>query len=486
MYPAAPTRGVCSIGIAALCLSGALATVGCASQSSRAQRDFDSGKRYFDQQKYAEASIKFQKSLKLNSGGRDAQYYLGISQFRLGDYVGAYHELQGVVDVSPAFLPARLDLADVFLAGNSPEKNREQVEAVQAVERDNPRAQLLLGRTYLAEKNAARAILEFRKAKELSPRDPSAWGLCAMAETAEKQYDAAEIDYRRALELDPDSAEAYINLSNLFGMTGRKGQVEPMLLAGKLRLPKAISLDLTLADYYYQQGRLEDIENLFAKRKTASVGSPVALATGDFWLAHNQVARAIAEYEGERQQRPDEFVDKKLVSAYITVGKIADAERLNAPLLKKHPKDVDSRAFDGAIAYFKGDFEKASQELQLVLKDDPKSLMANYYLGLTWMALEQPDRARAAFLQRVTLNDQFFHAYLKLADLAARSGDWQTVAAYGKTLVRLDRRAVEGYLALGESYLGLRDLTNAKKVLHIVGTFPNIPAQFYDCPPRLI
>ena len=485
MYSSNSKRVFSTSIIAGLCLLFTLVTGGCSSQSTRAQRYFDRGKRYFDQQKYAEASIEFQSALKRNSTLREAHYYLGLSQFRLRDYVGAYRELQGVVESAPSFLPARLDLAELFLTGNEPEKAREQVEAVQAIEAGNVAAQILLGRTYLAQKNAARAIQEFDKAKQMSPADPSVWGLSAVAEIAEKQYGAAEHDARRAIELAPYSADSYINLSNLFRMTGRISEAEAILREGMAKIPKATSLDFALADVYYQQDRFEDIEVLFTKRKTVAGGPPADLAIGDFWLAHNQMPRAIAEYEDERRQRPSDFVDRKLVSAYITVGRAADAENLNTPLLKKYPKDADLRTFDGAIAYFKNDFQKASEELQAVVRDEPKSLMANYYLGLTWMAVEQPDRARVAFLQCVSLNDQFFHAYVKLADLAGRSGDWQTVSVYGKTLLRLNPQAAEGYLALGEGFLASRDTPSAKKVLHFFGALPNVPAEFYELSAQL-
>ena len=458
----------------------AFAMTGCSSRTARAQRYFDSGKRYFDQQKYSEAAIEFQKSLKRNPDAWQATYYLGLSELRLQDYVGAYRELKAIVDSHPAFLPAHLDLAELFLVANKPDKARELVEAVQAIDPNNPRAQILFGRTFLVEKNAPRAIQEFQKAKQLSPQDPLAWGFSGVAEIAEKQYEPAEKDLRRALVLDPNSFEAYTNLSNLYRLTGRTAQVEPVLREGMVKIPKAISLDLSLADFFLQQGRLEDLETLFAQRKAAANDPQAGLIIGDFWLAHNQLPRAIAEYESERRKHPSDYVDKKLVSAYITVNRIDDAERLNAPLLKKNPKDLDLRAFDGALAYFKNDFDKASQELQLVLKDDPKSLIANYYLGLTWMAMERPDQARQAFLQCVNLNSQFFHAYLKLADLAARSGDWQSVSEYGKTLLQLDPRSPEGYLILGEGYLAKNDLASAKKLLHIFGTLPNLPAEFFE------
>jgi tetratricopeptide (TPR) repeat protein len=462
-----------------------LVVAACQSSSERAQHDFLSGRRYFDQSKFAEASIEFRKALKREPRAWEAHYYLGLADLQLHNNRAAYQEFQSVLDLQPSFIPARLDLADLLLSVGEIRKARAQVESVQETELANSRAQVLLAKTYFLERDYSRAVEEFEKAKSLSPQDASVWALAGVAKVSAKQYALAENDLHRALELDPNSAEAYVNLANLWRLSGRTNLVEALLHEGLAKVPKSLELDLALADFYLQQGRLSDIDDLFSQlKKQAADPSEVRLTLGDFWLWRGEVSRAVGEYQSARVQHPSELADKKLIAAYLSLGRVADAERLNKPLVKKNPHDLDARAFDGALAYLRNDFATAGQELQLVVKDEPQSLIANYYLGLSWLALDKPDRARDAFLQCVRLNGQFSHAYLKLAELAARAGDWKLASDYAKELLQLDPRMGDGYFLLVQAYLSSGDITKAESVLRLSRNLPE-SAEYYELAARI-
>ena len=470
----------CLTSLSALALVLALMSTGCA-RASRAQRSFESGKRYFEQQKFAEAAIEFQKSLKRNPKSWEPRYYLALSEVKLGQLQDAYRNLTAIVDLQPSFVPAHLELADLFLLNGKTEEARQQVGAVQSLDPNDARAQAILARSYLLDKDFSRSVEEFEKAKQLAPRSALVWAQSGLAKIGTKQYGPAEKDFRRALELEPENPENYQNLANLLRITSRASEVEPILKHSVDTHPKSLEFSLVLADFYYREGRLNDINNLFAGLKSRAGDFPhLNQRLGDFWIWRNEVGWAAKEFEAEQATKPSLLVQKKLIGAYLTLGRIDDAERLNKELLNKEAYDIEGHAFEGALAYFHNHFNAATEELQMVLKEEPKSLLAKYYLGLSWMALQRPEQARSAFFDCVQLNEKFLQAYLRLGDLAVATKDWQSALEYANKAIEISPRLPDGHLLMAQAYMGRGDLAKAEPIIKAAEKVPNLSSQFHE------
>ena len=471
-----------SLVIVAVLLSGACHSNG----KAAAQRYTESGMRYFDKNKFEEAALQFRNALKRDPQSWEARYHLALAELKLRHWRDAYEDLQTVTQIQPSFAPARLELGELLLSGNKIDEARAQVDAVQSNDPQNVRAQALLARVYLMQKDYPRAVAEYEKAKQLDPRDPALWAACGLAKISAKQPEQAEKDFRRALELGPDSAENYRNLANALQLLAETKEIEPLLRRAVETHPSSLEMNLILADYYYRAGRIADAEQFLGSLKSRAAEFPDLLfELGDFWMWRNEVARAVTEYEAERTKNPSLYLEKKLVSAYLTLGRTADAERLNQAILKKDSGDLEGRTFDGALAYLHHDFSAASEKLQAVLKDDPKSLMADYYLGLTWIALNKPEQAKAAFSECVRLNDQFTQAYAKLGELALAEKDWGVAAEYAKRTLQLNPQWIEGYLLLGQAYMTKGDLTTAGRIVEYARKLGSPPAELYELAAQL-
>ena len=476
----------CLVGRAMLALLFVVISTGCASRATRAQRSFEGGKRYFERQKFAEAAIEFQKSLKRNPESWESRYYLGLTQVKLGELREAYRNLNAAVELQPSFVPAHLELADLFVMGGKTEEARQQVSVAQSLDPKNARAQTVLARSYLVDKDFPRAVLEFEKAKQLSPGDALVWGQCGLAEIGTKQFALAEKDFRRALDLAPDDSENYRNLANLLRATSRSQEVEPFLRRSIEAHPKTLELNLMLADYFFQAGRQEDADRLLNNLQSrAEDFSNFNLQVGDFWMWKGEPGRAVKAFEAEHAKKADLLVQKKLISAYLALGRTNDAERLNMAVLKKDAHDLEGRAFNGALAYTRGDYSTATEQLQSVLKDDPQSLIASYYLGLSWIALDKPERAKSAFFDCVRLNDKFLQAYLRLGDLSLSAQDWQAALEYGKKAIEISPRLEDGYLLQAQAYMMKGDLNRAESILKPGEKSPDAPAGWHEALARL-
>lgn len=473
MYSNNSMRVLHSGTIAGLCLSFTLATIGCSSQNTRAQHYFDSGKRYFDQQKYAEAAIEFQKSLKGNSQSWEPRFYLAVSEIKQGRMQDGYRDLDAVIEQQPSFVPARLDLAELLMASNRAE-SQMQIDQVLSLDANNARAYLLMAKFDMMDRKYADALAKCNKAIELGSESDQIWGTCGIAALGAKKSDLAENYFRHALSASSDSPANYRNLANALILQGRGQEAEPLVKRAAEKHPDNLDFQIVLADVYFRLGRTSDVDQLFSALEERSAKFPgLFLALGDFWTWHNDVSRGAKEYETANHKNHDLTAQKKLISAYLTLNRVADAKQLDDALLQQNPQDRDGIAFRGAVAVLRNDYSAGAQLLQNVLKSDPENLLANYYLGLAWMGLNQPGRAKSAFFACVKANENFLQAYLKLAELALQAGDGKAAAEYAKESVRLDPRVMNGYLLLAQADMANHNLADAEVILKKAEQLPN-------------
>src|SRR5690349_11767707 len=74
---------------------------------------FDSGTRYFQQEKFREASIQFQNAIKVDPAYADAHYQLAQCYMKLKIWNQAFAELLRTVDLAPKNYKARIDLGNI-------------------------------------------------------------------------------------------------------------------------------------------------------------------------------------------------------------------------------------------------------------------------------------------------------------------------------------------------------------------------------------
>ena len=465
----------------------AMVLAGCAQDPAVAKaRYYESGQKYLEEQKYQEAAIEFRNALKFDPRFAEAHFRLGLTQLKLRQWAEAYRSFNTVVELQPSLIPARIHLAELLLRMKKTTEARLELGELLADHPENPAGQALLAQTYLVENDYPQAIKEFGKAMELDPQNAFLWSARGLAEMGVNQFALAEKDFWKAIELDPSSSEGHRNLATLFRLTGRHHQVEPLLQRALEANPQSIELYLSLGDFYLGQGRLEEIESLFAPLRGRASDFPGLRRTlGDFWLWRNEAERAASEYEAALAEGRDPIIRKKLVSAYLTLGRLKEAEGLNQAILKKNPTDAQGRSFRGALSYLRGDYAGAARELQAVVKDDPLSPFGYYYLGLSWLGLNKPYLARQAFFECVRLQENFFHAYKKLAELALGEGDGKGGSEYARKLVELNPRSPDGYLLLAQAHMTEGDLRRAESVLRQVSRLPSQPVELHEVAARL-
>ena len=72
--------------------------------------------------KLKEATIQFSNALKVDRNFADAHYELAKVYIKQGSMLPGYAELLRTVDLAPNNIKARIDLGNLQLAGNAPDK----------------------------------------------------------------------------------------------------------------------------------------------------------------------------------------------------------------------------------------------------------------------------------------------------------------------------------------------------------------------------
>ncbi len=455
----------------------ALAGAGCKTDPKAAARAYTaSGVRYLARKKYREAAIQFRNALQRDPSDWKARYRLAQVENRLHEWRSCYSDLQTVVAAQPDFVPARLDLAELYVAAGQSDLARQQIDRALHLDPKNVRAEIVEMKLDLSSSNLDRAEKQCAVLKQMSPSDEQVYALCGLAEIGEKRYPAAELDFRQALRLDPNSAENYQNLANLLDLEGQTAQAEALVSAGVKSHPDSLDLDLCLADLYVRHGHLAGADNLFTSLENRPKPFPGLLVTlGNFWMWRNELPRAVAEFRAAESAAPSELVEKNLASAYLTMHDIPRAERFTHAVLLRDPKDPDAQALLGALEYLQGDYPEAGAMLQAALKGNPDSILAEYYLGLTWLATGQTGRAKGAFGNCVEDNGKFLQAYVRLGQIALDSGDWRLGAEYARKVLAINSGAVDGYLLLAQADMIRGDLAEAGKIITAGEKMPHAP-----------
>ena len=167
-----------------------------------------------------------------------AWFDLGFVLNRLGradESIAAYRK--SVAAKSDVF-ESNLNLGLMLVRANNPEAERflraaTTLKPTDHIEEGQARAWLALAHL-LENKKPDEALAAYRKASELTPKDPEPHLSAGLLHERQKEFSDAETEYKQALAFDPQSSDpqtsdAAIGLTNLYMKSGRLGDAEPLL-----------------------------------------------------------------------------------------------------------------------------------------------------------------------------------------------------------------------------------------------------------------
>lgn len=388
---------------------------GCHRDPREASRKYvEKGNKYFERDKYKEASIMYRRALQEDMKNPDAYYKLGLVDLKQKRFSEAAHALQRAVQIDPKNTDGASKLADLYFASyiQNPPQRQPELEEVKSLDATLLRQDAnsydglrLKGYLALTEQKLPDAIVALEAADKVKPNQPDLVATLCQTLVANKQGDEAEAMAKRLIAAHPDYGPIYDFLAKYDARSGRAADAEQVLKLKCKNNPKNGDYLAQLAGFYLATKQTEK-ETATINQLTGSAQTiPDAyLIAGNFYLSTRQPDAALAEYHKGESAQPDRQSTYWMAEAQALAGtgKPDEAAKLVDQIIQKDSKNTDAIVMRAALRMRKNtlpDVDSAISDLQGVLaKQSDASNLAqiHFTLGRAYVIKYQLQRASAS------------------------------------------------------------------------------------------
>jgi tetratricopeptide (TPR) repeat protein len=455
----------------------------------KAQRFVDQGNKFYNRGLYKEASIMYQRALKVEKKFGEAYYRLGLTDLKLAAYGNAAQMLLRAVDLQPQNTDAIVKLADLNLLASveqkSPNRDREVAEVQELSEKLlqlNPQSfdgHRLRGQLALVNRDFPAAVKEFNAANQANPLQPDLCVSYFRALTANGQAAEAEKIARAVIEKEKKYSPMYDLLYLEYRRQNRLEDGEQLLKLKTANNPDNASYFLQLATHYYLMKRRDEMETIMSQLNDEKRFPEGHLLAGDFFFFRlREFDRAQQQYEAAIAAFPKDkaMYQKRMVELYATKGKNPEANQLLAVILKENPKDNDAVAMRAALMLTTGDRNQinlAANDLQSLVAKSPQNHLLRYNLARALIAKNDLEGARLQLEDAIKYRSDFVAARELLARLHLARRDYGKALQAAEELITVDPSNLQGHLVRSSALLQLQQLDKAHSELDFISkTYP--------------
>ena len=141
-----------------------------------------------------------------------------------------------------------------------------------------------------------------------------------------------------------------------------------------------------------------------------------------------------------------------LASAYLQVGRVADARAQLEEALRLDPRDAEAHSNLGAVLQAQGRLPDGMPHLRTAVRLKPQDDRVRFNLGNGLLAANQPDAAMREFRAAIALNPENADAHLNLALILGPRRQLDEAIAHLQRVVEIDPRNADGYQNLALAY----------------------------------
>ena len=391
-------------------------------------------------------------------------------------------------------------LAGVLVSGcaRSPEVRRDKFMAA--------------GQQYLQKKDYARAILQFRDAAQVMPKDPEVYYQLGIAYAYSRDYNMAVRSFQRTLALNPHHVGAELGISQIYAHTNNPALLKDAetrlnaLLAGPSVSPDTLN---TLALTEWQLGNhdeaIERLEEALAQSPGQLVSSVMlagaelegrdakgaeevlkkaVIAAPDSSEAHRFLGgfyhsqRKFPQAEGELRKSME--LDKKngmaaleLAEVELAMGRKAEAEEIY-----RHLATIDrfQHAF-GAYLFQQGRYEEAIGEFERLAKASPDDRQARTRLIVAYRAANRAGEAEAVLEEALKRNPKDFDALLQKCELLLARKKYSEAEVGLSQVIHIHPDSPEAHYVMAKLRQGrAEDLTYRSELMEALRLRPGLLA----------
>jgi len=196
-------------------------------------------------------------------------------------------------------------------------------------------------------------------------------------------------------------------------------------------------------------------------------------------LNRKEVTQGIEKLGAAVKMDPNNYrYHQGLGIGYAMNGQLEEAEKELLAAIAINPKDSESMNWLGSIYTDLGRFQEAHEALKKVITDSgyPTPHFAFFNLGRCMQAQDRMEEAVAAYSRSVSLNPDFYRAYISLARIYKERNDYRKALYFFRKAETGFQNEVEILFEIGHALFKLNEFEAAKTYLAQVSIlFPPPP-----------
>jgi tetratricopeptide (TPR) repeat protein len=414
---------VVSIVLCAACLFGC---------GRSARQYLDRGNQLFAAGKYDDAVLNYRNAIKKNPALGEAHYRLALALLRKGTANDAYQELNRAVTLDPKNNPAKVEFANLCLAGYVRDPKHPAIlykqaqtmaDQLTAAGGDRVEGLRLKGEIALIDNHPGIAIDSFRQALGVAPENNQVAVGLAQALFRDNQPEEGERTARRIVERNPQFGPAYETLYSYYAAQQSWDKAEELLKLWVAKNPKESGPVLRLAAFYYGRKQPDDGEKILKTMVDRQADFPQAdLLVGDFHELARKPEIALEDYrrgESRDHERQSTYQERE-ASVLAQLGRREEALKAAEAIIAKDPKNQFARALKVQLLDQLGGAQNLSTAAALagdLAKDAPANSRLQMLAGQTLIMKGDTDQAFTYFQQAAKADPRSLAAQMALARL---------------------------------------------------------------------
>ncbi len=457
---------------------------------ARAVRYVENGNKFFEREKYKEASIMYRRAVQANADPLygEAYYRMGLTFMKLSDISSAYRSFLRAVELQKDNTDALSKTADIeILAAAQGGKNgdkflsdaKERAAKLLTMKNGAYDGYRMLGQIALLRKEPAEAVTNLEKANQAKADQPPLILAYFTALVQNEQFAKAESVARELLAKHKDYAPIYDLLYVQYATRKQLPEAEAILRLKSQNNPNNAEFVLQLAVHYASMRDIPTMEKTMALLNDEKRFPNGHLSAGDFYyLRLREFDHAKEQYEAGLKAVPKDKAtyQKRLVELFAATNRNNDANKLLAEVLKDSPDDSEAIAMRAALRLTTGNRDEvnlAVNDLQSLVSKTPGNHLLHFNLARALLAKGETEPARLQLEETIKLRADFVGAHEFLARLYLSKGDSNKALQESEAILKLDARNLGGHLTRSSALLLLGQKDKAREELDfVVKTYP--------------
>ncbi len=318
------------------------------------QHYIESGDRYFQEKRYAEAALEYRNAIQKDTSSVEAHYGLALTQIAENQPSPAITTLGIVLRLRPDHPAALISLGDIYLRvvlgdPRRPQEPYEQLRTIAdkllAADPNSYDGLRFQGHLAVVDGKPAEAREFFSRADRIRPGQPQLQLALADAMARDNLPAEAEQLALAIIEKHKSFGPAYDFLQLQYLLRRRPADAERVLVRKAEDNPQAADFQLQLAGYYLVAQRPEDAEPVLQRLLADPRTFPDAqLRIGALYLRLGRGSDAQRRFEEGLRLDPARATDykKRLIRLNWAAKRKSEALEMAAELVEAAPNDVEA------------------------------------------------------------------------------------------------------------------------------------------------